>query len=394
MKILEVNNVVAKKYFHKVPHRIYRKDSNWACPLEISVEDAFNPLKNAFLKKGEICRWVVLSDKNEPIGRIAAFYHSEKAYHFEQPTGGCGFFECINDKDVAFLLFDTAKEWLKSHGMEAMDGPVNPGENYINWGLLVDGFMPQGYGMPYNPPYYLELFTEYGFKNYFEQYSYHLDLTKPFPERFWKIAGWIAKKPSFQFEHIRFDNIDKYVSDFVSIYDEAWRFHEHYNPIDPEDIRDFIKSSRMILDEEFVWFAYHEGKPIALFVMIPDINQILRHLKGKLNPIGTIKFLYLMRRHTITRSRILVMGIVPQFQKSGIESGIFWHLNEVMKNKPWYKEIELSWAGDFNPLIISLYKEVGGKHMKTHYTMRYLFDRNAPFNRAPVIGIKKNNSKS
>lgn len=136
MKILEVNNVIAKRYFHKVPHLVYRKDSNWACPLEISVEDAFNPLKNAFLKKGEICRWVVLNDRNKPIGRIAAFYHSEKAYHFEQPTGGCGFFECINDKEVAFLLFDTAKEWLKSHGMEAMDGPVNPGENYINWGDL------------------------------------------------------------------------------------------------------------------------------------------------------------------------------------------------------------------------------------------------------------------
>ncbi|MDP4206250.1 MAG: GNAT family N-acetyltransferase [Bacteroidota bacterium] len=389
MRILEVTDKSTRKYFHKVPHLIYKNDPNWACPLEGSVEEAFDRQKSTYLKEGEICRWVLFDEKNDPIGRIAAFFHKKKSFVFDQPTGGCGFFECIDNRDAAFLLFDTAKEWLKNHGLEAMDGPVNPGENYVNWGLLAEGFMPQGYGMPYNPEYYLRLFNEYGFKVYFEQYSYHLDLTKPFPERFWKIAEWIANKPGFSFEHMKFNEMDRFVDDFVSIYDEAWRFHEHYNPLDPDDVRIFINSAKMILDEQFIWFAYHEGKPIALFAMIPDINQILRHLKGKMNLLGIAKFMYLMKKHAITRSRILIMGIIPQFQRSGIDSAIFWHLDKVMKQRPWYTEVELSWAGDFNPKIISLYKAVGGKQMKTHYTMRYLFDRNAPFRRVPIIGEKE-----
>ena len=180
--------------------------------------------------------------------------------------------------------------------MEAMDGPVNFGENYVNWGLLVEGFMPQGYGMPYNPPYYLQLFENFGFKVYFEQYSYHLDYTVPFPERFWKIAEWIAKKPGYSFRHFDYKETDKFVKDFCTVYDAAWAFHEHYKPLDPEDIYDFITNSKAILDPEMIWFAYHDEKPIAMFVMIPDINQIFRKLNGKLNLTGIIKFLLLQTK--------------------------------------------------------------------------------------------------
>ena len=115
------------------------------------------------------------NDSGQTIGRIGAFINENKCNTFRQPTGGVGYFECIDDQKAAFLLFDTAKAWLAERGMEAMDGPVNFGENMINWGLLVKGFMPQGFGMPYNKSYYLPLFEAYGFKVYFEQYTYHLD---------------------------------------------------------------------------------------------------------------------------------------------------------------------------------------------------------------------------
>ncbi len=154
-------------------------------------------------------------------------------------------------------------------------------------------------------------------------------------------------------------------------------------------MRDFLADSKDVLDPEMIWFAYHEGKPIALFVMIPDINQILIKLNGKMNAINMMKFLYYKKRKTITRTRILIMGVVPKYQRSGIESAIFWHQDKLMKKKPQYTEVELSWAGDFNPKIISVYESVGGKKAKTHYTMRYLFDRNKPFSRAPIIGEEK-----
>ena len=390
MQLHIINNPVTTKQFHRVPHLIYKGDKNWAAPLDMMVEDVFNPKKNPSFKNGEAQRWLLTGSDGELLGRIAAFVNYDKAKSFEQPTGGCGFFECVDHQSAANMLFDAARNWLKERGMEAMDGPVNFGENYINWGLLVDGFMPQGFGMPYNPPYYQSLFENYGFKVYFEQYSYHLDTTLPeLPERFWKVAEWVAKKPQFRFEHFSWDKTEKFIDDFARVYDGAWQYHEHYRPLDKDDLRDFLKSAKPVLEEEFIWFAYHEDEPIALFVMMPDLNQILIRLNGKLNLWNMLKFMWLKRRKTMTRTRSLIIGIVPKFQRSGVESAIFWHLRPVMYRKNWYKEMELSWAGDFNPKIVALYKSVGGKHTKTHYTMRYLFDRTKPFSRAPIIGLEK-----
>ena len=171
MQLIEVNDNKLRKLFHKVPHLIYQGDKNWACPLEGMVENVFNPSANPSFKQGKAIRWVLLDDRGKPVGRIAAFFNREKAAIFEQPTGGCGFFECINDQQVASQLFDAARDWLKNNGMEAMDGPVNFGENYIHWGVLADGFMPQGFGMPYNPPYYVQLFENYGFQIYLDRKS-------------------------------------------------------------------------------------------------------------------------------------------------------------------------------------------------------------------------------
>lgn len=387
MQLIEVKDKSSVKLFHKVPHLIYKNDKNWAAPLQGMVEGIFDPKKNKTYKNGKAIRWILVDDSDQPIGRIAAFINYNLANTYEQPTGGCGFFECIDNQDAANMLFDAAAEWNKQNDMEAMDGPINFGENYVNWGLLVKGFMPQGYGMPYNPEYYEKLFRNYGFEVYFEQYSYHLDYTKPFPERFWKIAGWVAQKPQYRFEHFDYKQTDRYVKDFCTIYDAAWSFHEHYKPLDPDDILDFINESKAILDPKMIWFAYHEDRPIALFVMVPDINQILIKLNGKLNLWGILKFLYYKKTKVIDRTRILIMGIDPKYQRSGIESGIFWQQEQIMKQKSHrhYKELEFSWAGDFNPKVIAIYEATGAKRAKTHYTMRYMFDRSKKVKKAPVI---------
>ncbi len=387
MQLLEVTDKRTRKLFHKVPYLIYKDDKNWAAPLQGMVEGIFDPAKNKTFRNGKAIRWVLVDDQGELLGRIAAFINFNLSKTYEQPTGGCGFFECVDNQDAANMLFDAAADWNKQNGMEAMDGPINFGENYVNWGLLVDGFMPQGYGMPYNPKYYEKLFRGYGFEIYFEQYSYHLDYTVPFPERFWKIAGWVAKKPQYRFEHFDFKQTDRFVKDFCTVYDAAWSFHEHYKPLDPDDIYDFIKESKPILDPEMIWFAYHDEKPIALFVMVPDINQILLKLNGKLNLWGILRFLYYKQTKVMNRTRILIMGIDPKYQRSGIESGIFWHAEQIMKKKSHrhYKELEFSWAGDFNPKVIAIYEATGAKRAKTHYTMRYMFDRSKKVTKAPVI---------
>ncbi len=394
MQIIEVKDSNSIKAFHDVAHDIYKDDQNWVPPLEALEDATFDPNKNAFYNHGDGTRWILKNDEGKVIGRIGAFFNANKAYDFKQPTGGCGFFECINDQQAADLLFDTARVWLAARGMEAMDGPVNFGENLINWGLLVEGFMQQGFGMPYNKPYYLQLFETYGFKVYFEQLSYHLNHKEPFPERFWKIAEWVAKKPNFRFEHVRFNNIEKYIQDFVKIYEQAWARHDNHTPVDLDDIRSMMKIAKLIADEEFIWFAYYNDEPVLLFGMIPDWNQILKKLNGKSNLWSLLKFIWYKKIRTITRARILLMGVIPKFQGTGLESAVFWHMDKVMQHKLWINEVELSWVGDFNQKMMSIYKSVGGVHAKTHYTMRYLFDRTVPFERAPMLAKEITDRKS
>jgi len=372
--------------FHNVAKDIYKGDPNWVPPLEVMIDNAFDPAKNTFYKNGDGTRWILKNDEGKFVGRIGAFINGNRAYTFNQPTGGCGFFECINDTEVSTILFDTAKAWLAERGMEAMDGPVNFGENLINWGLLVEGYEQQGFGMPYNKPYYIDLFRDYGFELYFKQFSYHLNHKDPFPERFWKIAEWVAKKPNFRFEHVRFDNLEKYLKDFVKIYDQAWARHDNHQSVDLDDIRGMVKMAKLIEDEEFIWFAYNNDEPVLFYCMIPDWNQILKKLNGKANIWNLIKFVWYKKMRVITRARILIMGVVPKFQGVGLESAVFWHLDNVMKKKLWYNQVELSWVGDFNPKMVAIYISVGGVPAKTHYTMRYLFDRTIPFERAPMLG--------
>jgi hypothetical protein len=204
MQIIEVNDRKTRREFLKVPKVLYKDDPYWVCPLDRETESIFNKDENSFFTHGEAIRWIMKDEQGNFAGRVAAFINKNKAFSFQQPTGGMGFFECINSREAAFLLFDTCRSWLEARGMQAMDGPINFGENDVNWGLLVDGFIHPGLGMNYNPPYYRDLFESYGFKFYFEQVSNHLDLTKKFPDRFWKIADWIRNKPEYRFAHFTF----------------------------------------------------------------------------------------------------------------------------------------------------------------------------------------------
>lgn len=374
MKCIEVNDKATRKAFLEFPTQLYENDKNWIRPLDNMVEAVFTPSKNSFYTHGEAIRWIFKDDNGNIFGRVAAFINRKKAYNFQQPTGGMGFFECINDKNAAFFIFDTCKQWLKDKGMEAMDGPINFGENDNFWGLLVEGFIPPSFGMNYNHSYYQEFFEDYGFRPYFEQVTNHLDLTVPFPERFWKIADWVRQRPGYTFKHFSFKDAERFIDDFKTIYDDGWQFHENFIPIEKDVLRAQLEEMKPIAEENFIWYAYHENEPVAFLVMLPDANQILKHFNGKISLLGKLKFLYLKKKGVFSRARITVMGIRPKYQKSGIESAIFWHMDKVMKQKPNYNEVELSWVGDFNPKMRQLHEAVGGKFAKRHITYRLLFN--------------------
>ena len=154
MTIEEVKTRSAQKAFLEVPRIIYRDDDTWVCPFDKEINSIFDPKKNVYFEHGEATRWLLYDDRQKLIGRVASFIDRNSCEKHDQSTGGMGFFECIHNQEAAKLLFDTAREWLKARGMEAMDGPVNFGETYKYWGLLVDGFTHPSYEIAYNHPYY------------------------------------------------------------------------------------------------------------------------------------------------------------------------------------------------------------------------------------------------
>lgn len=386
MKIIEVNDKESLDRFHELPGMIYRNDPNYVEVLRPLIENGFNRNTNAALAGGHACRWIVVNN-NQTVGRIGAFIVRNYTSSYDQPTGGIGFFECIDDQQVANLLFDASRDFLSQNGMEAMDGPINPGENFFNWGLHIHGDMQQTFGMQYHKPYYRKLFDTYGFQTFYEQYSYRLDIASRYlPERFWKIAAWVHQKPGYTYEQFTFRNQDKYIADFINIHEKAWSHHANYKRIDPEEIRTLLKDAKPFLVEEFIWYAYRDGEPAAFFMMIPDMNQVIRRLKGnRLNLANLVRLFLYNRPKAINRARVIVMGVVPKYQKSGLESAIFYQLKEMMESKPWYRDVEISWVGDFNPKMISILEAAGAGHVITHLTLRYLFDRTRKFKRAPII---------
>jgi GNAT superfamily N-acetyltransferase len=385
MKLHRVTDKKTEKMFLDTARFIYLYDKTWVCPFDNDIKAVFDRTKNTYFRHGVVERWVLKDDAGSLTGRIAAFIDHAHANTYEQPTGGIGYFECRDDKDAAFILFDTAKSWLKEKGMEAMDGPINFGETDKYWGLLVNGFTHPSFDVPYNPPYYRNLFESYGFQVYYKMEGFHLDIRKPLPERLRTIADHILKKPGYEFHHFTWKEEEKYTNDFVAVFNEAWAsFKKNFEPLEPAYIHETLRKAKPILDEEFIWLAYFEGKPIGIYLMFPDLNQILKHLNGKLDPVSMVRFVWFKSRKTMTRAKALLMGVIPKYQNRGIESAFIYNLEKVFQKKPHYTEIEFSWVADFNPKMRKIFIAVGCVPVKDYITYRYLFDRTIEFKRYPI----------
>jgi len=374
MQIIEVRDKKQIRVFLDLPGELYKGDPNWVCPLENDIESVFNPGKNNFHSFGDCTRWILYSSKGKTIGRIAAFVNRKKANTFDRPTGGCGFFECVNNQEAANLLFDTAMAWLKPKGMKAMQGPINFGENDMWWGLLIEGFTRPYYGMNYNPPYYKQLFENYGFKVSYEQISNRINIKSDLPERFTKIANWVIKRKGNSFEYLQKKKFDKYANDFLDIYNDGWKDFEHFTPLTYATIRESFEKMKPILDEKLIWFAYVNGEPASFVMILPDTNELIDGLNGKLDLLGKLKFLFNKLTVKHKRMRAVIMGTKEKYRNQGLESALFIKLKEYVFNLGHYEELELSWVGDFNKKMIALHDSTGATFAKRHVTYEFIFN--------------------
>lgn len=371
-----------------LPSKLYKNDHNYIRPLDHDIEKIFDKNKNKKFRNGDAIRWILKDEKNQTVGRIAAFYESGKSKKEGLLAGGCGFFECINEQEAANYLFNAARDWLKSKNLEAMDGPINFGSRETFWGCLADGFYEPNYNMPYNQAYYNDLFTEYGFKNYFNQLTYHMPIDPEIMDPSIKEnADRCKQDPKFKFTTIDKNQLEKFTEDFVIIFNEAWSKFPGVKAMSNAQAGAMFKAMKPILDTRTIIFGYYDKRPVGFFIMIPDLFQSYKKFNGKLNVINKIRLMYDLKiSKRYTKLIGLIFGVVPEFQKKGVAGGMIMHFAK-QSYKPGfhYTDLEMNWIGDFNPSMIKLVELLGATVRKTHITYRYLFDREAEFIRAKKV---------
>jgi len=211
MQLVEVTNKKLADVFLRVNVTLNKNIPNYIRPLDKDINEVFDSKKNKAYRFGTTIRWILKNENGELIGRIAAFTNKKyKNKGDDVPVGGIGFFDCINDQQAADMLFDVAKHWLMQQGMQAMDGPINFGERDRWWGVIVQGFQEPPYGMNYNPPYYKELFEQYGFRKFFEQICLGVDPKKKLNDKLFQRHAMYSDKDSFRAVHINKNQLEEF----------------------------------------------------------------------------------------------------------------------------------------------------------------------------------------
>lgn len=388
MQLQEVTNAAESRDFIRVNVELLQQVSNYIRPLDKDVDAVFDPARNKAFRHGTCKRWLLKNNDGKLIGRIAAFVNKKyKNKGDDGAVGGIGFFDVINDQQAADMLFDVARHWLLQQGMQAMDGPINFGERDRWWGLATEGFQEPLYCMNYNPPYYKELFENYGFKPFFNQICFGMDPRAPKNPKLFERHALYASNPAFKVITIRKNNLEKFAADFTTVYNKAWAGHGGMKELKKDQVLTMFRMMKPVMDERIIWFTYHHEEPIAMFINLPDLNQWFKYLDGKFSLLYKLKFLWIKKTKRNKKFTGIAFGIVPEFQAKGIDAYLIIEADKfVGTTRSPYSEYEMQWIGDFNPKMINVVENLGDVfRSRTLTTYRYLFDRMKEFKPHPVL---------
>jgi hypothetical protein len=353
--------------FFDVAEPIYAGDPNWVAPLRADLAKVFKD-ENPFFRHGEMQLFVARRDGRD-VGRIAAVldrnhnsFHGEKVVFF-------GFFETVQDPEVAGKLLDAVSVWGRERKMAVLRGPTNPTLN-DEVGLLVDGFdSPPVVMMTYNPPYYATLLEGQGLRKAKDLLAYWFPLEEKPLERLSRIAERFRSRAS----DVAVRNVSKgsLAADLMKlreVYNEAWEKNWGFVPMTPEEMDFMAARLKPLLVEELLWLAERKRpdgslEPIAFMLMLPDYNQAIAPTKGRLLPFGWLKFLLASRK--IRTVRVLILGIKKSYRQSGIQSIMMADSLRFLLSKG-YTGAEVSWLLEDNELVIGAVRLWGGRLYKTY----------------------------
>jgi GNAT superfamily N-acetyltransferase len=362
-----------EREFLELPYRLYKGNAHWVAPLRIAQKDILNTRRHPFYKTSDVEKFIV-SRNGRVVGRVMAIVNRAYNDFHHDRSGFFGFFESENDPGAVRSLLNAAREWLRGRGAESIVGPVNPSTNY-ECGLLVDGFdLDPMVMMTYNHPYYATLLEEYGMKKAMDLYAYEIaESYFNHSNKLQRVADRLRKKDGISIRTVNLKDFSNEVVKLRKVYNDAWSRNWGFVPFSEEEFNHMAKDLKQIVDSRVVMIAERKKEdgsttPIGFFLAVPDVNQALKRINGRLLPFGIIKLLWHSRK--ISSIRIITMGAIQEYQPRGIGS-IF--LDEIYRRAPaaGYPTGEMGWVLENNVMMNRAADLIGGRLSKVYriYTM-------------------------
>lgn len=351
MSSLNIIPVASKSEFNKFikfPWKIYSDHPNWVPPLLYDLKKVLNKKKNPFFNHADMELFLAIKE-GSVVGRIAAIKNDLHNKEHNDKVGFFGFFECINDQEVANKLFDTAAEWITGKGLTAMRGPANPSVNDI-YGMLIDGFDdPPRILMPYNPKYYMELLDHNGFQKAKDLYAWKISKEKmETNDKIKRVADIALRRSNATIRPLNMKDFKNELEKVKFVYNKAWEPNWGFVPLTDEEIDALAADLKPLVDPNLVLFLEIENKTVGFALTIPDYNFIFKEMNGRLLPFNFIKLF--TKRKSIPWARIIILGVIPEYQKRGLDAALYYEIM-VRAEKRNIVRGEASWILEDNTMM-------------------------------------------
>lgn len=366
IEIKAVNTKKERNEFIKFPFRLYDKQEFWVPPLIMDQRQAFDPAKGTYFEHSEVQLFLAVRD-GKTVGRITAHTNTLHNKTHNDKVGFFGFYESINDQQVADQLFSTAYEWLKSKGCDTMRGPMNFSVNE-EAGLMVDGFHSPSFIMNvWNKEYYQKLFENWGLEKAMDLYAYRIKI-KPLSEKVNKIAEKAQNRYGFTIKTLPMKDKKKqkeFLDKVFFVYRDAWSKNWGYVPMTDKEFKHTVDTLIQFALPELVYIAEKDGEPIGTFVCLPDYNEVLKKLNGRLLPFGIFKLLYW--KNKISGLRVPIMGVTEAYRNKGVDLAFYAKSFKVaLAHKQNWVNGEFSWILENNLMMNRMSEMLGGKIDKVY----------------------------
>lgn len=348
--------------FIDFPWKIYKNDSYWIPPLKVDLREKLDKRKNPFFEHAEMDLFLAYKD-GEIVGRIAAIidrnhneFHNEKVVFF-------GFYESMNDLETCQLMLNQVAEWGRERGMTILRGPMSLSMN-DECAFLLEGFdSPPFFMMPYNPPYYLELMEKSGMKKAKDLYAFFMTQNREITKRIDEIVARFKKESQVVIRTVNMKKLDEEAKKITFVYNNAWEKNWGFVPWTEREMEFMVKKLRLIADPKLVLLAEKDGKPVGFGFGLPNYNEVLKKMNGRITPLTLIRFLIF--RGKIKSMRAMVFGVLKEYRNTGLS---YYLYSEMEKNaiEQGYESCEMSWQLEDNEPVNRFCTSIGGRIYKKY----------------------------